>query len=249
MSTTKIEWTEKTWNPMHGCNKISPGCQNCYAQKMAHRLKAMNMQSYENGFDVELCENKLGEPLTWKKPSMIFVCSMGDLFHEDVPDVFIEAVFETMSKTPLHTYQILTKRPYRMRCFMRLRETLKNVWLGVTAENQEQADYRIPILLNTPAALRFVSVEPMLESIELGGYLCYSWRRGLTMGVYLDWVIVGGETGAGRRPMDVSWANRIKRDCVSAGVPFFFKKTGDPKVPTPENLNIKELPPVKWLRL
>ena len=187
MSKSKIEWTESTWNPISGCTKISDGCKNCYAEKMANRLKAMGVKGYENGFAVTLHPEKLSEPLQRKKPTMFFVCSMGDLFHEDVPFEFIDRVFAIIALTPHLTYQILTKRPERMRqYFERLKinnvyylkvpwENLPvskgygdlfvanppfaNVWLGVTAENQEQADRRIPILLDTPAAVRFVSIE------------------------------------------------------------------------------------------
>ena len=176
MSKTRIEWTEHTWNPMSGCTKISDGCKNCYAEKMANRLKAMGVKGYENGFAVTLHPEKLREPLERKKPTMYFVCSMGDLFHEDVPFDYIDQIFSTMVLCPQHTFQVLTKRPDRMKKYLEDEDRkfldiagknscvypLPNVWLGVTAENQEQADKRIPILLDTPAAVRFVSIEPML---------------------------------------------------------------------------------------
>jgi protein gp37 len=186
MSKSKIEWTGETWNPMSGCTKISEGCAKCYAEKMAHRLKAMGAKGYENGFAVTLHPDRLNEPLKRKKPTTYFVCSMGDLFHEDVPFDYIDQIFAIMALTPQHTYQVLTKRPERMREYFEDGEErveaffmdggypsnflwpLPNVWLGVTAENQEQADKRIPILLDTPAALRFVSIEPMLGEIDLG---------------------------------------------------------------------------------
>ena len=262
MSKSKIEWTESTWNPISGCTKISDGCKNCYAEKMAHRLKAMGARGYEDGFAVTLHPDRLGEPLERKKPTMYFVCSMGDLFHEDVPFDFLDRVFAAMILTPQHTYQVLTKRPDRMKKYIEDENRnfvgiakknstiwpLPNVWLGVTAENQEQADKRIPILLDTPAALRFVSIEPMLGAINLtklekdmsdgtrDGYK----MNGLTGVGYeympdsshewkwakLDWVIVGGETGAGARPMHPDWVRPIKEQCETANTPFFFKKWG-----------------------
>ena len=240
---SKIEWTEKTWNPISGCTKISEGCKNCYAEKMANRLKAMGTKGYENGFAVTLHRDKLDEPLKRKKPTMYFVCSMGDLFHEDVPFEFIDDVFLIMGLCPEHTFQILTKRPERMREYMlrkrpaaaivtsryikkvqeyvhsdKVSQNLPNVWLGVTAENQEQADKRIPILLDTPAALRFVSVEPMIGGINL--------EIGENEHIKLDWVIVGGETGTGARPLRYEWVKDIQGQCEAANVPFFFKKWG-----------------------
>ena len=276
MSKTRIEWTEHTWNPMSGCTKISDGCKNCYAEKMANRLKAMGTKGYENGFAVTLHPEKLREPLERKKPTMYFVCSMGDLFHEDVPFEFIDRVFAIIALTPHLTYQILTKRPERMRqYFERLKinnvyylkvpwENLPvskgygdlfvanppfaNVWLGVTAENQEQADKRIPILLDTPAAVRFVSIEPMLSGIDLKkylvGYKCFSCgyeslgspRKCPSCGQSefgdkyyspaIDWVIVGGETGSKARPLQYEWVKNIQAQCETVNVPFFFKKWG-----------------------
>ena len=270
--STKIEWTEKTWNPVSGCTKISDGCKNCYAETMANRLKEMGTKGYENGFAVTLHPERLGEPLKIKKPSMFFVCSMGDLFHEDVPLEFIDSVWAVMAQTPQHTYQILTKRPDRMEEYLRLQkfspnsigiamariaggakikdfsQPLPNVWLGVTAENQEQANKRIPILLDTPAAVRFVSIEPMIGAINLtklekdmSDGTRYGYKmNGLTGIGYeympdsshewkwakLDWVIVGGETGAGARPLRYQWAKDIQAQCETANTPFFFKKWG-----------------------
>lgn len=257
---SKIEWTEKTWNPVSGCTKISDGCKNCYAETMAKRLKAMGAKGYENGFAVTLHPSRLREPLERKKPTMYFVCSMGDLFHEDVPFEFIDRVFAIIALTPHLTYQILTKRPERMRqYFERLKinnvyylkvpwENLPaskgygdlfvanppfaNVWLGVTAENQEQADKRIPILLDTPAALRFVSIEPMLGEISLekqhrkmvGDKPAYPCSENYLLD--LDWVIVGGETGTGARPLQYEWVKDIQEQCKAAHIPFFFKKWG-----------------------
>ena len=234
---SKIEWTEKTWNPISGCTKISDGCKNCYAEKMANRLKAMNIKGYENGFAVTLHPEKLGEPLKRKKPTMYFVCSMGDIFHEDVPFEFIDRIIETVEYSPQHTFQILTKRPEIMKQYFedRLLKSKKwnwilkngmpkNLWLGVTAENQEQADKRIPILLDTPAALRFVSIEPMLGAIEIfsrvTGELQFAGDGSI------DWVIAGGETGAGARPLQCKWVKDIQEQCKVIEVPFFFKKWG-----------------------
>ena len=246
MSKTNIEWTGHTWNPMSGCTKISEGCKNCYAEKMAYRLQAMGTKGYENGFTVTLHPEKLREPLERKKPTMYFV-SMGDLFHEDVPFSFIKEVFLMMGYANQHTYQILTKRPERMREFIlwfmdkipaiegekrRFENWSNNIWLGVTAENQEQADKRIPILIDTPAAVRFVSIEPMLGEINLqklhrkmvNGAPAYPCNEPYLFD--LDWVIVGGETGANARPMHPDWVRSIKEQCEEARVPFFFKKWG-----------------------
>ena len=262
MSKTRIEWTEHTWNPMSGCTKISDGCKNCYAEKMANRLKAMGVKGYENGFAVTLHPEKLREPLERKKPTMYFV-SMGDLFHEDVPFSFIKEVFLMMGYANQHTYQIPTKRPERMREFIlwfmdkipaiegekrRFENWSNNIWLGVTAENQEQADKRIPLLLDTPAAVRFVSIEPMLSHIDLTKYLvryrCYSCGQESLespdkcpscghselgdkyFSSAIDWVIVGGETGAGARPLRYQWVKDIQEQCEAANVPFLFKKWG-----------------------
>lgn len=249
---TKIEWTEATWNPMSGCTKISAGCANCYAETMANRLKAMGTKGYENGFAVTLHPEKLGEPLKRKKPTMYFVCSMGDLFHEDVPFYFIDEMFAIMALTPQHTYQILTKRPEEMRDYFKLEYNgykmtayasrkikvkginrsstkeigeaytlfesenilpLSNVWLGVTIESPKHKD-RIDILRNTPAAKRFLSLEPLLE--DLGGLNLDG----------IDWVIVGGETGVGARPLQYEWVKNIQAQCEAERVPFFFKKWG-----------------------
>lgn len=176
---SKIEWTDKTWNPVTGCTKVSPGCKNCYAATMAKRLQAMEKPKYKNGFAVTCHPESLGEPLKWRKPCKIFVCSMGDLFHEDVPFRFIDDVFYAIQACPNHTFQILTKRAERMfEYFKEFGPSLPNVWLGVTAENQEQADKRIPLLLQTPAAVRFVSIEPMLGGVKLDK----AWLTGYNTG-------------------------------------------------------------------
>ena len=244
---SKIEWTEKTWNPASGCTKISDGCKNCYAETMAKRLKAMGIKEYENGFAVTLHPSRLREPLERKKPTMYFVCSMGDLFHEDVPFEFIYKIWVVMINSSQHTFQVLTKRPDRMFEFISVYAPVramtgetygtdflpKNIWLGVTAENQEQADKRIPILIDTPAAVRFVSIEPMLGEINLqklhrkmvNGAPAYPCNEPYLFD--LDWVIVGGETGANARPMHPDWVRSIKEQCEEAKVPFFFKQWGE----------------------
>jgi len=226
---SKIEWTEKTWNPVTGCTKISEGCKNCYAETLISRFGDVWKRKNGRGFKVETHPNRLDEPLKWKEPTKIFVCSMSDLFHKDVPDEFISKVWGTMMMSHRHQFMILTKRPERMRSFIigakkegtnpewerAYKIMYKNVWLGVSAENQRQADKRIPILLSLPAAKRFVSIEPMLGPIDLKDYL----NTGL-----LHWVIVGAESGPKARPFDEQWAREIKDQCVEADVPFFYKQ-------------------------
>lgn len=245
-----IAWTDATWNPVTGCTKVSPGCKNCYAEPMAKRLKRMVPEKkYRNEFKITCHPESLNEPLKWKKPQKIFVCSMGDLFHEDVPDSFLIDVFNVMAEAKHHTFQVLTKRPERMLDFIlgtsgagANNEPLPNVWLGVTAENQEQADKRIPLLLQTPAAVRFVSIEPMLGGIEVINGKANRWSvptqadsegRGIEWTdpgekyLPLDWVIVGGESGPGARPMHPDWVRSLRDQCKAAGVPFFFKQWGE----------------------
>lgn len=248
---SKIEWTDRTWNPITGCSKISEGCKNCYAEVMTSRLCAMGVKKYENGFDkVTFHEDALEEPLKWKKPSRIFVCSMSDLFHEGVPFEKLEKVFNIMHAADWHTFLLLTKRPERMGKFLSwyygadLRP-VSHIWLGVTVENQEQADKRIPYLLATPAAKRFVSVEPLIDCIDLKYVLIkksdapergkpdvtIDALKGWFGGFYnertkLDWVIVGGESGPNARPMKKEWVLNIKRQCDEQGVQFFFKQWG-----------------------
>lgn len=243
MGTTKIEWTDRSWNPVTGCTPISPGCAHCYARRMAKRLAGRcGYPAAPHEFDVTLHPEKLDEPVGWKKPSRVFVCSMSDLFHDDVPDSFIESVFEVIYALRLkHTFQILTKRPERMRDFV-LRWNVEalgseqrkatGVWFGVTAENQEQADKRIPFLLEIPAAVHFVSIEPMLGPIDLTGSAWWDWRYkyDFYFDRYqrpLDLVIVGGETGPGARPMNPDWVRSLRDQCTQADVPFFFKSFGD----------------------
>jgi len=246
----KILWTDKTWNPIVGCSKISPGCKNCYAERMAKRLKAMGRPEYqevvdENGWTGKtvFVKERLKIPYGWEKPQKIFVGSMTDLFHESVKTQWIDRIFETMvNKAPQHTYQILTKRPEQMLEYLRRprlygyglgsRVYAKNIWIGVTVENQEQADKRIPILLQIPSAVRFVSIEPMLGEIDLRAYI----HGGLfadprEIGRFyspLDWVICGGESGPGARPIQIhpEWVRGLRDQCQGAGVPFFFKQWG-----------------------
>lgn len=251
---TKIEWVKNrdgsqglTWNPVTGCTKISPGCQNCYAERMAKRLRGRCGYPADDPFRVTLHPERLEEPLRWRKPSKIFVCSMGDLFHEAVPDDFIHRVFATIGQCPQHTFIILTKRPKRMKAFIEDYYACEspsgneqglhiqpNVWLGVTTENQEMADRRIPILLQIPAAVRFISVEPMLGDINIAGYLGWNGLRRMGDGLLyrwvapkIDWIICGGETGPDARPMHPDWVRSLRDQCQSAGVPFYFKSWGE----------------------
>lgn len=287
--STKIEWVVnpdgsqgKSWNPVTGCTKISPGCKHCYAERMSKRLAGRCGYPADEPFKVTYHHNRLEEPLRWRKPQNVFAVSMGDLFHEDVPDEYINQVFAVMALCPQHTFRVLTKRPKRMCQYMADNNyielngvnigqfpPLPNVWLGVTAENQEQADKRIPLLLQTPAAVRFVSVEPMLGPVDLGGLSWVSFPypvRGdwpfhataAAAGIHrahvnshgavsacvgdkllgikpaemdwcrkLDWVICGGETGPGARPMHPDWVRSLRDQCQNAGVPFFFKSWGN----------------------
>lgn len=223
---SSIEWTNATWNPTTGCDRVSSGCDNCYALALAKRLKAMGNPRYQNdgrdnssgpGFGITLHPDKICEPMRWKSPRRIFVNSMSDLFHAGVPKAFIRAVFETMEATPQHTYQILTKRPARMaKVIADIRPTpLQNVWLGTSVEDQACADKRVPLLLDTPASIRFLSCEPLLSPISLRKWV----RR-------LDWVITGGESGHNARPIDDDWVRTIRDQCLSAGVAFFHKQWG-----------------------
>ncbi len=266
MADTKIEWADKVWNPTTGCSKISAGCANCYAEKIANRFWG------ERKFtDIKCHPERLEQPLKWRKPQRIFVNSMSDPFHEDVPFEFIDKVFVTMSEARRQTFIILTKRPERMKQYInsdrpnhkrigysqfgeKINWPLKNVWLGVSVENQEQ-DWRIKYLLETLAAVRFVSVEPMLGLVDVKKYL---WSKQQVNGTLfnapisvsgydlaklvglngLDWVICGGETGPGARPMSPKWVRCLKDQCVEAGVPFFFKSWGEwlQEVQAPDNL-------------
>lgn len=210
---TSIEWTDATWNPVTGCSKISPGCKNCYAERMAGRLAAMGQPRYVNGFDVTLQEDLLQLPLRWAKPRRVFVNSMSDLFHEDVPSPYITLVFRTMAAATRHSFQVLTKRPERVVELAPRLPWPPNVWLGTSIERADYA-FRSTLLRRVPASVRFLSVEPLLGPIP---------RLPLTG---IDWVILGGESGPGARPMDPRWARSIRDQCVARGVPFFFKQWG-----------------------
>ena len=208
-----IEWTESTWNPVTGCTKISPGCAHCYAERMARRLRAMGQPNYARGFNVTLHEAALELPLKWRKPQVIFVNSMSDLFHEHVPTEFILRVFEVMNKAGQHVYQALTKRSERLLELNPLLPWAENVWMGVTVENDAYVS-RMDDLRQTGASTKFLSLEPLLgplPNLNLDG---------------IDWVIVGGESGPGARPMQSSWVVDIRDQCQKAGVPFFFKQWG-----------------------
>ena len=210
---SSIEWTESTWNPVTGCTKISEGCTHCYAERMARRLKAMGQVNYVNGFKVTLHPHALNLPLTWKKPQTIFVNSMSDLFHKDIPLSFIRKVFNIMEQAHWHTFQILTKRAERLSEFASLLNWPDNVWMGVTVENVSCVK-RIDYLRDVRAAVRFLSLEPLLGSLPNMDLSC------------IDWVIVGGESGPGARLMDEKWVLDIQQQCHKADVPFFFKQWG-----------------------
>lgn len=235
---TKIEWTDETWNPITGCTKISEACKHCYAERMSKRLAGRCGYPTYYPFKVTLHEDKLDEPLRWKKPRQVFVCSMGDLFHEDVPIRWFYEVYKVMEQCKHHTFLVLTKRPQRMANVLEQFEgrswPLSNVWLGVTAENQQRADERIPVLLQIPAAVRFVSVEPMLGPVDLRKWMAWDGFRRNIPGFIpnpnyrgLNWVICGGETGPGARPMHPDWARSLRDQCQQVGVPFFFKQWGE----------------------
>ncbi len=213
MAKSAIEWTESTWNPLTGCTKISPGCKNCYAERMAKRLKAMGQPNYRNGFRLTLHEHVLEYPLRWKKPQMIFVNSMSDLFHKDVPVDFILRVFDVMHRAHWHTFQVLTKRSERLLELDPIIDWPENVWMGVSVENQDYT-FRIDHLRQTHAVVKFLSLEPLLgpiPSLDLAN---------------IDWVIVGGESGPKARPIRQEWVTEIRDQCLAANVPFFFKQWG-----------------------
>lgn len=216
--STTIEWTDATWNPVRGCTKISAGCKNCYAARLAERFRGVTGHPFENGFDLRLVREKLLDPLRWKESRRIFVNSMSDLFHESVPDDFISEVAQVMEAAHWHTFQVLTKRPDRMRRLLhkRLRSAslCRNIWWGVSVENKRHGIPRIDILRASPAAVRFLSIEPLLEDVgelNLDG---------------IAWVIVGGESGPNARPIDAAWVRSIQAQCQASNVPFFFKQWG-----------------------
>jgi protein gp37 len=268
---TGIEWTDATWNPVTGCDEVTPGCDHCYAKTLAERFRGTPGHYYEHGFDVTLRPDKLDLPLRWTKPKMIFVNSMSDLFHKDVPDEYIARVFAAMALAGQHTFQLLTKRHGRMRSLLNSdsfldlfgeavytiehptgEETaepittwpLPNVWLGVSVEDQDRALLRVPALLETPAAVRFLSCEPLLGPVDLTHMdverhsQSMYWINALTgrntdMGrpcadvPTVDWVIAGGESGHGARPMHPGWVRSLRDQCATAGVPFLFKQWGE----------------------
>lgn len=265
-TNTAIEWTDTTWSPVTGCDRVSPGCDNCYALTLAKRLKAMGSAKYQTdgdprtsgpGFGIAMHPGTLTEPLRWKKPRKVFVNSMSDLFHKGVTDEFIAKVFAVMAATPRHVYQVLTKRPGRMRsllsnqdfidkCWYECAELLgedasapaswwpgwplSNVWLGVSVEDQKRAELRIPALLDTPAAVRFLSCEPLLGPIDLTPWT--TWRDGSLRTAEppnvsgLNWLIAGGESGPGFRPLDIDWVRTLRDQCVEADIAFLFKQVG-----------------------
>jgi protein gp37 len=292
---TSIEWTEQTWNPTTGCDKVSPGCDHCYAKTQARRLKLMNSPRYQNdgnaltsgpGFGVTVHEDVLFAPLRWRKPRLVFVNSMSDLFHREVPAEFIARVFAVMAATPRHTYQVLTKRHARMNSLLTSKRfqtlvytahrdypwygdsppswPLPNVWLGVSVENQKWADIRISELVNTPAAVRFISAEPLLGEVRLhrGHAHCptHDFPGGFCSGscpdlILPDWVIIGGESGPGARPLDLEWVRTLRDQSHTAGAAVFVKqlgsvwarehgagsKGGDPDT-WPEDLRVRQMP-------
>ncbi|MDA1049482.1 MAG: phage Gp37/Gp68 family protein [Planctomycetota bacterium] len=213
MSKSSIEWTESTWNPLTGCTKISPGCKHCYAERMAARLKAMGNANYTNGFELTLQPHMLEKPLEWKKPQVIFVNSMSDLFHKDVPVEYILAVFDVMRRAYWHRFQVLTKRADILEQLSPLIDWPENVWMGVSVENQHYT-FRVDHLRRTGAFIKFLSLEPLIgpiEDIDLTG---------------IDWAIIGGESGPGSRPMKKEWVLTLRDQCVREKVPFFFKQWG-----------------------
>jgi len=215
---SKIEWTDATWNPVRGCTKISPGCAHCYAETFAERFRGVKGHAYEQGFDLRLVPEKLAEPLKWARPKTVFVNSMSDLFHREIADDYIQSVAETMTLANWHTYQVLTKRSERLRDLLSTKlidaAAMPHMWWGVSVENRKHGLPRIDHLREAPAVVRFLSIEPLLEDlgdIDLTG---------------IHWVIVGGESGAGARPMNKTWVLRIREHCEAAGVMFFFKQWG-----------------------
>ena len=245
---TGIEWTDATWNPITGCTKVSAGCDNCYAETFAERWRGTPGHYFEGGFDVQLRPDRLDLPLRWRRPRRIFVNSMSDLFHDQVPDEYIAKVFAVMSVAHQHTFQVLTKRHGRMRSLINSEEfhdqmgwhatklhpywsaddagwPIPNCWLGVSAENQQWADIRIPALLDTPAAVRWVSAEPLLGPLDLSRFLERDEAKYDVPA--LDWVVAGGESGRAARPMHPDWARSLRDQCEAAGAAFLFKQWGE----------------------
>jgi protein gp37 len=266
MGISKIEWTDRTWNPVTGCSKISEACENCYAERMSKRLKGRFGYPEDEPFRVTFHPERMNQPIEWKEAQKVFVCSMGDLFHGHVPDRTIFKIFNMVFRTP-HTFLFLTKRPLRMKTFIEswkdshgnlLSPQINRIWFGVTVENQKRADERTPVLLQIPAAVRFISLEPMLEPIELERFLgeeryesCEGCKATPVRGhPYcpgnhevggIDLVICGGETGPGARHMNPDWARDIRDQCEKAEVPFFFKQMSR-KASIPEDLMVRQWP-------
>lgn len=247
---TKIEWADETWNPVTGCTPVSAGCKNCYAKRMARRLAGRHgYPEAPNHFNVTLRHDRILQPPKWRKPRRIFVCSMSDLFHKDVPDEFIFDVLTVVADCPQHTFLVLTKRPKRMAHMWRRAEVdaYPNLWLGVSAETQATADERIPQLLAMPAALHYLSLEPLLEEVRvhewLGSVRRYTKDKGASWSErQIGWCIAGAETGPGARYMNRDWARRALADCRAARIPFFMKQmSGRERIP--DDLMIREYPP------
>lgn len=268
MSKSNIEWTEKTWNPLAGCTRVSEGCDNCYAAGMALRLEAMALKDIESGKDpggkskyvgiatrtaggraafngvINLDEDAITAPTTWYKPAVVFVNSMSDLFHKDVPDEFLDRIFLVMRGADWHTFQVLTKRPERMKEYINSRwvslglAQAKHIWLGTSIENQATADVRLPALVNTRAHVRFVSAEPLLGAVDLSHWL-----------QAIHWVIVGGESGSQARPMHINWARAVRDQCQAEGTKFFFKQWGEwVKVGESNMMPLNQLGKLKFMR-
>ena len=242
---TKIEWTDEVWNPITGCSKVSEGCQNCYAERISKRF-------WDRPFsEVKFHPKRLKKPYLWKKPRRIFVNSMGDIFHKDVPSRFLKLLWDVFADNERHTFIILTKRPRRMQEFCNDVMPYKNIWLGVTVENQERAEERIPLLLKTKAHVRFVSCEPLLSPIDLTSLFHRTFDalrgkmkgapRGILGAPTLDWVICGAETGPKARLMFPAWARALQNQCKGAGVPFFMKKMSY-RQPVPDDLKVMQFP-------
>lgn len=213
MKSSKIEWTEATWNPTSGCTKISSGCKNCYAERMAKRLQAMGIEKYRDGFKLRIHQEVLNEPYTWRNPRTVFVNSMSDLFHENMPLDFIQKVFKVMNENPVHTFQVLTKRADILLEYSKFLNWTKNIWMGVTVENEENIS-RVDFLRETDANVKFLSIEPLIGEIN---------KLNLE---HIDWVIVGGESGPGARSMKEEWVVKIKEQCLIQETHFFFKQWG-----------------------
>jgi len=228
-SFSTIEWTEATWNPVTGCSHISAGCAHCYAERMALRLKAAGMTKYKDGFKVTIHEKELLTPQSWRKPHDVFLCSMGDLFHEKVPPEFIRRVFDVMRSCRQHRFQVLTKRSQRLRQLALTLPWLQNIWMGVTVEDARNVK-RIADLVATPAKVKFLSIEPLIDDV---GHLPLDG---------IDWVIVGGESGPGARPMKKEWVLSIRSQCEMAGAAFYFKQWGGVR----KHLNGRELEGRTW---